>query len=315
MRTAFISILGALLLPGCLGVSDAPPMDGPASMPFPSASSHGLDDGLAQSTGGLPMGGDWAERKRDNIDARGEAGGLSAKDADVSAGERVTPRLIRTGNIAVVVDNFEPFQRELDVWLREAGGHVADASLSHADGSVGWGSLTLRVPSENLDALVGWTEERVQVESLSLQTSDVTAEWVDVESRIDNGRREEARLHDLLEDQTGSLADVLAVERELARVRGEIESSEGRMRVMADQVGMSTLTVQVQVRTPYAALLAPSFGDEAAAVFGNSVSALVATVRGAALIAVAAAPWLTPPLFFVLALVGLGRRRRQAPAR
>lgn len=288
MSRAALAALTLFLLPGCLAQSE-PPMAGPMS---------------ASPAKDAPMAG--------------TAGLLQGFDKDVAAAEddtraRATPqRLIRTGHVGVVVDDYAPFARELDAWLTEAGGHVADASLQHADGEVSWGSLTVRVPAERLDGLVGWVEESVRVEELSLTSQDVTAEWVDVEARIANSRLEETRLQELLHTSTGSLADVLAVERELARVRGDIESAEGRMRVLRDQVGLATLRVDLRVRAPYAAAIAPTFGEDVVDTFSASVSALGATARGAALLGVAALPWVLPPGLFLAGLFGLARRRRGA---
>jgi hypothetical protein len=149
------------------------------------------------------------------------------------------------------------------------------------------------------------------VESLTLTSSDVTAEWVDVQARIDNSVRAETRLQELLATQTGSLSDVLSVERELARVRGEIESAEGRMRVLADQVGLSTLHVQVSVRTPYTASVTPRFLDDVQDAFSGSVNGVARTARSVALGLVALAPWATPGLLMVLCGVTLSRRRRR----
>lgn len=288
MSRASIAALALFLLPGCLAQSSAP-MDGAPSFAPASTVAAG-----AELAGGFFRGGE--------DDAR----------ADRERGGSIEQRLIRTGQVGVVVDAYPPFQRALDAWISEAGGHVADASLQHADGEVSWGSLTVRVPSDRLDGLVGWVEESVQVEQLSLVSQDVTAEWVDVEARIGNSRLEESRLQELLGESTGSLADVLAVERELARVRGDIESAEGRMRVLRDQVGLATLRLDVRVRAPYAAALAPTFGDDVARTFAASVSALGATTRGAALVGVAALPWILPPGLFMLGLVGLVRRRQGA---
>lgn len=253
-------------------------------------------------------------------DYRGEAhaGGQGAESIAAergrAAGEAVvTPRLIRTGHVGIVVDAYEPFARELRAWLASAQGHVADANLQHSEGAVSHGSLTVRVPAESLDMLVGWVEEKVQVEQLTLTSSDVTAEWVDVQARIDNGLRAETRLQELLAENTGSLADVLAVERELARVRGQVESAEGRMRVLADQVGLSTLQVQVSVRTPYVAGIAPTFGDDAARTFSRSVTGAVAAARGLALAGVAVTPWVTPGL--LITLLGLAVLRRRGERR
>lgn len=288
MSRAAITLLSLALLPACMSAAE-PPLDGPMATSAPASMPA-----LAQEAGFF----------------RGGADKAAADSDDRSRGGATPQRLIRTGHVGVVVDDYAPFSRELDAWLAEAGGHVADASLSHADGDVSWGSLTVRVPAERLDGLVGWVEESVQVEELSLSSQDVTAEWVDVEARIANSRLEESRLQEILGTSTGSLADVLAVERELARVRGDIESAEGRMRVLRDQVGLATLRLDVRVRAPYAAAIAPTFGEDVADTFSASVSALGATARGAALLGVAALPWVLPPGLFLAGVFTLARRRR-----
>ena len=76
----------------------------------------------------------------------------------------VAAKLVRTGSASVVVESFEPFERDLQTWLSAHGGFVSDSQLSHDEGSVSWGSLELRVPAEDFDTLLNWAGERVQVE-------------------------------------------------------------------------------------------------------------------------------------------------------
>jgi hypothetical protein len=149
------------------------------------------------------------------------------------------------------------------------------------------------VPASGFEDLVGWAESEVEVQSLDLGTQDVTEEWVDVRSRIDNGKRTETRLLELLADRTADLEDVLAVERELARVRQEIEHAEGRMRVLADQVELATLNLSVSVRNPYEpAVDPPGFGQMIADTFWGSLNAMLTAGKALVLIATGAAPWL-----------------------
>jgi hypothetical protein len=68
-----------------------------------------------------------------------------------------------------------------------------------------------------------------------------------------NGRKLEQRLIDILGTRTGKLSDVLAVERELARVREDIERQEGRMRYLRTRAAMSTLSVTVHEKAPVVA--------------------------------------------------------------
>jgi hypothetical protein len=76
---------------------------------------------------------------------------------------------------------------------------------------------------------------------------------VDIEARGANLRRLEARMVDLLVTRTGRLSDVLGVERELARVRGEIEQIEGRRRYLERSVAMSTLDLALHEPAPIVA--------------------------------------------------------------
>jgi hypothetical protein len=73
---------------------------------------------------------------------------------------------------------------------------------------------------------------------------------VDVSAQVANGRRLEKRLIELLATRTGKLSDVLEVERELARVRGEIDRQEGRLRYLRAHSSMSTLSVTVHEPVP-----------------------------------------------------------------
>ena len=202
-------------------------------------------------------------------------------------------KLIRTGDISVTVEDYQPFREALDGKLKELGGFVSDASLDHYSGRVSWATLTVRVSSQHFDELVGWAESEVEVSGLNISTQDVTEEWVDVKSRIDNWKATEARLLEILDDRTADLGDVLAVERELARVREEIERAEGRLRVLADQVELATLTIHVSVRNPYDPPVdPPGFGSQIADVFTASLEMMLNVAKGITLLTVGASPWL-----------------------
>jgi hypothetical protein len=118
-----------------------------------------------------------------------------------------------------------------------------------------------------------------RVERVDVQAQDVGEEFVDVTARVANARRLEARLVELLARRTGKLEEVLAVERELARVREEIERHEGRLRYLRTRTATSTLTVTVHERAP---LLADAPGaspiTDAFRAAGRNFVALVAGV-------------------------------------
>jgi len=89
-----------------------------------------------------------------------------------------------------------------------------------------------------------------KVETVNSQAQDIGEEFVDVTARVANARRLEERLINLLANRTGKLDEVLRVERELARVREEIERYEGRLRYLGTRVATSTLTITVHEPAP-----------------------------------------------------------------
>jgi hypothetical protein len=97
-----------------------------------------------------------------------------------------------------------------------------------------------------MDALLSGLRGLGRVQDESLGSDDVTESFRDLGLRTANARREETRLVELLSRRTGDLADVLAVERELARVRLEIERMEAETRATQQRVDLATVTLTVQ---------------------------------------------------------------------
>src|SRR5207253_1956377 len=108
----------------------------------------------------------------------------------------------------------------------------------------------IKSPGAKYDQAVGSLSSIGKVETVNSQAEDVGEEFVDVSARVSNARRLEERLITLLATRTGKLEDVLAVERELARVREEIERYEGRLRYLRSRVALSSLSVTVHEKPP-----------------------------------------------------------------
>jgi hypothetical protein len=111
-------------------------------------------------------------------------------------------------------------------------------------------TIELKVPSTRFEEAFNGLAPIGKVEHSNSTAEDVGEEFVDVSARVANARRLEQRLVTLLATRTGKLEDVLAVERELARVREQIERYEGRIRYLTTRVETSTLTVTVHEPAP-----------------------------------------------------------------
>lgn len=161
-----------------------------------------------------------------------------------------TRMLIRRGDVTIRVDSIEPAMAALHRLANALGGSVGNVSVVAGEYEVRRATLELRIPSARFDDAMGGLSPVGQVEQSSVTAEDVGEEYTDIGARVKNAQRLESRLVDLLATRTGKLEDVLAVERELARVREEIERYEGRLRYLGARVETSTISVTVSERAP-----------------------------------------------------------------
>ena len=84
-----------------------------------------------------------------------------------------------------------------------------------------------------------------EIHNLNSDSQDVTEEYYDVEARIRNKKQEETRLNDLLAKAAGRLDEVLTLEREITRVRGDVEQLQGRLHVLDSVTAMSTVNLEI----------------------------------------------------------------------
>ena len=197
---------------------------------------------------------------------------------------------------------------------RDAGLRVCQvvASTRNGDPSTGLrGALSLRAEPQWLQRFMTTVKSDAigaagRVTSQSTSTEDLTRVIVDTEATLRAKRALRDRLQQLLATRPGSLTDLLGVERELARVQGEIDSSESSLAVTRTRVVMSALTIEYasSARGVAGGLFEPlrhAFSDFIVAVVESS--ATLVTVVGALL------PWV---VVLTLAVWLLIRRRRRA---
>jgi hypothetical protein len=172
--------------------------------------------------------------------------------ADVSEGMNALPgsadlarKIVYTVSLDLIVkDTGEAFESVQQI-AEEMGGFVADSNLWR-DQDHQRGSMTVRVPAERLDeAVTMFRALAVEVESQQLDSQDVTEEYVDLEARLENERRTERELQELLESRSerGKTADILEVHRELSLVRSQIEQIQGRLNYLENLSSMATVRI------------------------------------------------------------------------
>ena len=152
-------------------------------------------------------------------------------------------QLVRRGRMGVQVTSLGTASDRLERSANGFGAQVARATVEERERA----EYFIRVPPDRLDALMDSVAALGDVESRSVGVEDVTERVIDAEARLNSLRASRDRLRQLLE-RAGTVQDVIAVERELARVQGEIESLEARLTALRGQVALSELSVTLRQR-------------------------------------------------------------------
>jgi hypothetical protein len=160
----------------------------------------------------------------------------------------VNPMLIRTASLQMRVEDVSKAHAHVASIARAAGGYVASSTLNAESGPT-FASIVIRVPNEGLDSALDQIAALGKLLKKQISAQEVTEEYVDLTSRRRNLQREELRLLDLLE-RAGKIRDLLEVEQEIGRIRGEIETISGRLRYLENRVSLSTITVQLEGPQP-----------------------------------------------------------------
>lgn len=161
------------------------------------------------------------------------------------------PMIVRTAALTLVTKEFESERAAVEHIVLAHRGYIAQLNVSAEIHQGRWLVATLRVPSDQLGAALDELKRLGRVEQESQGGEEVTEQYVDLNARLANARHTEQRLAEVLTQRTGKVADVLEVEREIARVRGEIEQMEARRKNLENQVAFAT--VQLRLNEEYKA--------------------------------------------------------------
>jgi hypothetical protein len=171
----------------------------------------------------------------------------SAKGEKIAA-EQSKQKIIKTGELTVEVKNFVEAERAVDALVVKFNGILADSRIHDMPGATKRGDIVVRVAPEKFEEMFAELKKLGTVLAERAGGQDITAQYTDMEARIKNLQIAEARLQELIKEKTfmDKMSALLEVERELSRVRGEIESMQGQMRVWNDQIGLSTIRLTLQ---------------------------------------------------------------------
>jgi hypothetical protein len=192
------------------------------------------------------------KQKPDEVDRTIAAGSTipAAKEVGRNPAETPVPalanrKLIRNAKVELEIVRFDDAIQEITTFANEERGYVATSSSEKQANGKLKGEIVVRVLPENLDHFLQKIRVLGELKNQTLGTEDVTKAYFDTDSRLKNARVMEQRMIDMLKKKSDDINDLLQVEKELGRVREQIEQMQGDLKYWDSQVQFATVTIQL----------------------------------------------------------------------
>ena len=241
---------------------------------------------------------------------------VSLADDNVAGGEHsggpgesaVDRKIIYTATMSIVVESFDEVETTINRLVKTHHGYIANFNENRSQGANRAATWVLRVPVGGFNEVLDAVADLGVPESRTVDSEDVSEQFVDLEAQLKNRRRLETEMLELLEKRDGDLKDILTIKHELASVREEIERIEGRLRFLTDRVELTTITINVRQEVDYVPAQAPTFASRIEQTWNGSLATMQSAGEELVLLAVGAGPWLALALLVTAPPIWLLRR-------
>jgi hypothetical protein len=234
--------------------------------------------------------------------------------AAAASGQKIIERL----SYQIETLKFDDSVKKIQSLCTDLGGYEQDSNISGNDsiilqqGNLRQASFTLRIPQEKLSQLKTRAAEIGSILNSSSSSENISEQYFDTEARLKSLRTQQERLLALLQ-KSGSLTDVIALEKALADVNYQIEQLTGSLRQYDSLINFSTVSIQLNevVKTTELEKTPVTVGDKIAQQFKASLHALVAFGEGLLVFFVGGAPIILLLAVIAVVVIFIIRKRKK----
>lgn len=200
------------------------------------AEEPGFMSSNVSNTDGKSVGGAYKEESADN------SATTEQDKTKVSENLPMEKKLIKNGELGFQTNNLSETRKKIEAALKVNGGYIAkENSYDYSNNPTD--ELITRVPAKDFDKFLSQVLDGVEkIDYKRVDIEDVTEQFVDLEARLKSRRQLEMKYEELMV-KASSMDDILKIQKEKELIREEIESAEGRLKYLSNQVGYSTLKI------------------------------------------------------------------------
>ncbi|MFF9052513.1 DUF4349 domain-containing protein [Streptomyces erythrochromogenes] len=230
---AALSLTGVLALTGCGADGQGSASDKAAVAP-PAADGKAREGAAGAAAAPAPAGSAGTPAKNDG------------------APVAVRPNVIRTATLGIETTDVQKTLAAARTAADGAGGYVGNESTKRGGDGRMTSTVTLRVPGERYDAVLGAMEGSGTLLHRKVDAQDVTEKVADINSRVSSQQASVARVREMM-GKASALSEVVMLESELSRRQSDLESLLAQQTALKDQTSMGTITLEVSEPAPAAA--------------------------------------------------------------
>lgn len=246
----------------------------------------------------------------------GETGNaLSDGAASAEKTEGVTSgssdKIIVEITVNALTDSFDSDYTRLKKEIAANGGYVANSSLSSQENNASRLQMTIKIPAEKATAFTDSLAEYLEIQSSNISTEDVTAEYIDMESRIAALESERDSLQAIMENTT-DYDNMMVVSKRLYEVIAELESQKALLSSLSQKIAYSTVYLTLSESEEEVAERNNGFFDRIGRAFMNSLDFVGGFFTSLAVLVVGNLPTFLTIAAFVVLIVWIRKRRKKA---
>ncbi len=168
-----------------------------------------------------------------------------ASETNIEESKQIIERkLIRTGNINLEVSSLEDGADALTAWVTKYNGYISNSN-QYSNSS----NFTVRIPAEKFNDAMNSFAGLGKLKTRSVQAEDVTDSYYDLKTRLETKKLLREKYNQYLK-KAENVKDLMEIERNLNNVISEIESMEGRLKLLTNQIDYSTINVYLEAEKP-----------------------------------------------------------------
>jgi Domain of unknown function (DUF4349) len=187
-----------------------------------------------------------------SAEMRNETADKVTEPAMENYGSPVSRKIIKDGSMEIRVNDLQEGKNTVDTLVMKFKAYYSNETFNNMDYAKGF-TLNIRVPSASFDEFIAALESGTgEVVFKNISSRDVTEEFIDLETRLNNKKNYLTRYGDLLK-QAKTVKDILEIQEKTRLIEEEVESVQGRLKYLNNQVDYSTLNLQINKKNDYSA--------------------------------------------------------------